>query len=455
MKTKKILAVLAGMLMLILVAACAGGDTAAPAATPAPAATQAPAAGGAEAAAPATPADDGLSGHVRFWHHNTMDSRRIPLQDGVDEFTAENPGVSVDVEVIANDVYKTALRTAMAGGDGPGVFHSWGGGWLRAFVNEGLVVDLTDYVSDWMHLFSDAAVGMVTFDGRIWAVPYINSSTILYYNTAMFDRLGLSAPTTFAELEHVAGVLLDNGIYPFAEANLTRWPGAQHFVLWSMRIGGADIFERAIAGEVTFEHPAFIEAGHIVQNMVRDGWFPAGHNGMNWDTGESRMMMYLEQAGMIVQTAGFVSTAFSENPEFFDNLGIALFPTIEGGAGLATDILAGVNAFSVSTFAEDPEAAVALIQKLTTSDTVQQSLADNATIGAKQGLSYPSAQLQTAVAQLGNATFLQNFIDQTLTPRLTEAHLSTTQALHGLTMTPEEAAAYMQSVFEADDGSFD
>jgi len=446
-KMKTLFALLAAMLTVVFLAACAGGDTPAPAATTgtqAPAGTEAPAAG-----------DDGLSGHVRFWHHNTMDSRRIPLQAGADEFMAENPGVTVDVEVIANDVYKTALRTAMAGGDGPGVFHSWGGGWLRAFVNEGLVVDLTDYVSDWMHLFSDAAVGMVTFDGRIWAVPYINSSTILYYNTAMFDRLGISAPTTFAELEHVAQVLLDNGIYPFAEANLTRWPGAQHFVLWSMRIGGADIFERAIAGEVTFEHPAFIEAGHIVQNMVRDGWFPAGHNGMNWDTGESRMMMYLEQAGMIVQTAGFVSTAFSENPDFFENLGIALFPTIEGGAGLSTDILAGVNAFSVSTFAEDPEAAIALIQKLTTSDTVQQTLADNATIGAKQGLTYPSVQLQTAVAQLSEATFLQNFIDQTLTPRLTEAHLSTTQALHGLTMTPEEAAAYMQSVFEADDGSFD
>ena len=455
MKTKKVIAILTVAVMLVLVAACAGqpaGGGGAAASAPAPAApAPAPAAGGDAPAAGA----DGLSGHVRFWHHNTMDSRRIPLQEGADEFVAMNPGVTVDVEVHANDVYKTVLRTAMAGGDGPGVFHSWGGGWLRAFVNEGLVVDITSDVQDVAHLFSEAAMGMVTFDNSIWAVPYVNGSTILYYNIDMFNRLGISAPTTFAELEHVAEVLLANGIYPFAEANLTRWPGAQHFVLWSMRIGGADIFERAIAGEISFEHPAFIEAGQMLQDMINRGWFPAGHNGMNWDTGESRMMMYLEQAGMIVQTSGFIGTAFSENPEFFDNLGIAAFPTVAGGAGVATDILAGVNAFSISTFAEDVDAALGLVKHLTTSDTVQQSLADNATIGARTGLTFPSPQLQTAVAQLQSATFLQNFIDQTLTPRLTEAHLGTTQALHGLTMTPEEAAAYMQAAFLADDGSFD
>ena len=305
---------------------------------------------------------DGLTGNIVFWHHNTGDNRRIPIQEGVDEFTAANPGVTVEVDVIANDVYKTQLRTAMAGGDGPGVFHSWGGGWLQAFVREDLVVDITEAAQGWAHNFSAAAVGMVSFDGGMWAVPYINSATFLYYNKEMFDRLGINPPNTFAELEHVAETLIANDIVPFAEANLTRWPGAQHFVFLSMRIGGPDIFQRAIRGDVDFDHPAFIQAGEMVQDMVNRGWFPDGVNGMNWDTGESRMMMYSEQAGMILQTSGFIASAFNENPDWFPNLGIHQYPAIAGGDGKQTDMLAGVNALSVSKFAENPTAAVGLIE---------------------------------------------------------------------------------------------
>jgi len=437
-KTKKVLSVLLCAILAISLVACA-----------------APGSGGGGAAPAASGGSEALTGNLRFWHHNTGDNRRIPIQDGVDEFTTANPGVSVEVEVIANDVYKTQLRTAMAGGDGPGIFHSWGGGWLQAFAREGLVVDISNDVSGWAHHFSPAAVGMVTFDGGMWAVPYINSATFLYYNIEMFDRLGISPPNTMAELEHVAQVLLDNGIVPFAEANLTRWPGAQHFVFLSMRIGGPDIFQRAISGEVRFDDPVFIQAGEKLQDMVRKGWFPEGHNGMNWDTGESRMMMYAEQAGMILQTSGFIASAFNENQDFFPHLGIHQYPAVEGGAGIQTDMLAGVNALSVSVFADNPTAAVGLIEVLTTGLTTQQGLADGGTIAALRGVTYGTEQLQTGVGILANATFMQNFIDQTLTPRLTDAHLGTAQALHGLTMTPVEAAAEMQRVYEADDGSFD
>jgi raffinose/stachyose/melibiose transport system substrate-binding protein len=296
---------------------------------------------------------------------------------------------------------------------------------------------------------------MVTFDGGIWALPYINSATFLYYNKDMFNRLGLSPPNTFSELEHVANTLIANGIVPFAEANLTRWPGAQHFVFLSMRLGGADIFQRAMSGEVRFDHPAFIQAGEMLQDMVRNGWFPEGHNGMNWDTGESRMMMYSEQAGMIVQTSGFIASAFNENPDWFPNLGIHEYPAIEGGVGLQTDMLSGLNAFSVSTYAENPAVATALIKHVSTSVKTQQGLADGNTIAALRGMTYNSEQLQTGVGILAGATFMQNFIDQTMTPRLTDSHLGTAQALHGLTITPQEAAAQMQATFDADDGSFD
>jgi raffinose/stachyose/melibiose transport system substrate-binding protein len=118
-------------------------------------------------------------------------------------------------------------------------------------------------------------------------------------------------------------------------------------------------------------------------------------------------------------------------------------------------MLAGVNAFSVSVYAENPQLTAEFIKHISTSPVVQQGLADGNSISAIEDMIYNSDQLQMGVGILRGATFMQNFIDQTMTPRLTDAHLGTAQSLHGLTMTPQEAAAEMQRVFEADDGSFD
>ena len=45
---------------------------------------------------------------------------------------------------------------------------------------------------------------------------------------------------------------------------------------------------------------------------------------------------------------------------------------------------------------------------------------------------------------LEQAEYLQTFYDQTLPPELAEAHLDTTQAIFGLSMTPEEAAKQVE-----------
>ena len=318
---RKAIVLALALVMALSLAACAGGSSP----SPAPGGTP---------AAPAAPGGSVGSADLTMWHIHTGENRNVPIQEGIDEFTAANPGVSVNVEIIANDVYKTQLRTAMAGGGGPCIFHSWGGGWLEAFVREGLVVDITDDVGGMTGNLVESAVRMTTIDGRLWGLPIINSGTFLYYNQKMFAELGINPPNTFAELENVVDTLKANNIVPFAEANLTRWPGAQHFVFLSMRLGGPDIFARAMAGEERFDHPAFIQAGEMLTDMVKNGWFPEGHNGMNWDTGESRTMFFLEQAGMILQTSGFISTAFNDAPDFFPNLGIHEYPSIAGGAGL-------------------------------------------------------------------------------------------------------------------------
>lgn len=386
---------------------------------------------------------------LNLWHIYEDASRGVPIEAATKRFEAANPGVKVNISYALNDPYKTKLKT-VSKEDFPDVFHSWGGGWLKSFVDGGYVADITAEANASMSQLNPAAVNFNNFGGKIYGVPYTLGTTILYYNKAIFAKYNLQPPRTFADLERICQTLIANNITPFAEANKTMWPGAQHFVHLAMRIGGGDIFTRAQNKEVKFTDPAFIRAGEMLIDMVDKGWFPAGVNGLDWDTGQSRIMFYTEQCAMILQTGGFMGTCKTENKDFYDNkLGIALYPTIEGGKGQMTDILAGENAWSVSASSKNIEMAKKLAVFLAVDQQEQQEILNNGILAAKPNLNVTDATIKTALDQLSNATYLQNYVDQTLSPELAEVHKSTTQALFGKTMTPLQAAETMQRAFDA------
>jgi raffinose/stachyose/melibiose transport system substrate-binding protein len=113
-----------------------------------------------------------------------------------------------------------------------------------------------------------------------------------------------------------------------------------------------------------------------------------------------------------------------------------------------TDILAGENAWSVSASSKNLPMAKKLATSLAT-DEIQQVIIGNGVLAAKPGLNITDNHVRTALDQLAKATYLQNYVDQTLSPEMAEVHKSTTQALFGKTMTPLQAAQEMQRAFDA------
>ena len=386
---------------------------------------------------------------LNLWHIHGWETRRVPLENALKRFEAANPGVKVIPSHYENDPYKTKLKT-VSGQDFPDVFHSWGGGWLKSFVDAGLVADITEASKSWADEVSPEALAFNTYYDKVYGSPYIISGTYLYYNKEIFRKYGLDFPKTYDELMDVCETLKNNGIIPFALGNKSKWPGAQHFVHLSMRLGGPDIFQRALDGDVKFTDPAFIKAGQMLQDMVDKEYFPAGVNGINYDTGGSRMMFYTEKTAMILQTSGFLSNCKAENPDFYKTkLGVGMYPEIEGAPGKSTDILSGENAFSVSASCEHKDIAAKLVGFLSTDEQYQKDLVAGGTLGSRLGLETEEPLLKTAMTILDNATYMQNYVDQTLNPELAEKHKDTVQALFGKTMTPREAAEEMQKVYEA------
>ena len=61
--------------------------------------------------------------------------------------------------------------------------------------------------------------------------------------------------------------------------------------------------------------------------------FNEGFNGIPYDEGRGRQLMYSGQAAMMDMTISFLNNVREEAPQFEDKLGFFVFPTIEGGEG--------------------------------------------------------------------------------------------------------------------------
>lgn len=382
---------------------------------------------------------------VSFWFIDTGKRQEI-IEDTVEQFMKDNPGVEVEALQIPNDTYKTKLSVSMGGGNPPDVFHSWGGGWLKQFVNGNQVLELTDKIDT--DAFLPAGIGPATFDGSVYGAPLAMSLVPMYYNKEIFAQYDLQPPQTYDELLNIIDVLKENDIIPISMANKAKWPAAFYLMYFAERFSGPEIFDEAFGRSGrTFDDEGYVKAGEMIQDLVKRGAFNPGFNGLDYDTGQSRQLLYTGKAAMEMQTASYINNIRNESPEFEDKMGMFPFPAIEGGKGKVTNLVGGVSpVFSASANAEHPDLAVALIKALTTAEVAQRMADEASVISAVKGISYSDPVAVQLNEMLINAEFMQTFYDQTLPPELAELHKDTTQALFGLSMTPQEAADQMEAL---------
>src|SRR5690606_32968105 len=158
----------------------------------------------------------------------------------------------------------------------------------------------------------------------------------VFVNEGLFEKLGLEVPTTIAELEAVADVLLANGIQPFALGARDKWPALATYMYLTDRYGGINAFADAQARRTRFDSEPFVQAAQKYQEWVRRGYF--GVTSLGEAYGDAQLLVATGQAVMHV-TGTWMSAQYSD-PEFTDQkIGFYPFPIVEGGAGKATDVM--------------------------------------------------------------------------------------------------------------------
>lgn len=389
---------------------------------------------------------------ITEWDQQTNVTSSKVLRDAADRFEHQNPGYKVEDSHVLNEAYKTKLKVAFGAGEPPCVFESWGGGPLHEYVKAGQVVDLTPYLQKdpaYRNRFMPTSWHAVTFGDKTYGVAAENASAaVIFYNKDLFKQYNLTPPQTWDQLMHVVQVLTSHGIAPFALSNKNKWTGSMYYMYLVDRIGGPEVFRKAVdrAPGGSFADPAFVEAGKYIQQLVKAGGFAQGYNGLDYDVGASRRLLYSGRAAMELMGGWEASTIQNENPAFANKLDFFPFPSVPGGKGDPRDVIGtvGDGFMSISTECKDPAAAFKLIQTMTDDTSMHGRVLDKK-IPPVNNISISDPFLKRLQTLIADAPNVQLWYDQELPPKLGELHKDTSQALFGLSLTPEAAAQQMEA----------
>ncbi len=381
---------------------------------------------------------------IEFWHKDIGFKQQL-YEKYIKEFETQNPNIKVEITQIRNEDYKSKLPIAFSGNNAPDVFFTWGGGWLKEFVKSGNVLDVSGKINT--SPFLKPALTNSTFNSKLYGVPLGMDMDFIFYNKEIFSKYKLSIPKTWPQLITTCEVLKKNGVIPFTLANQPKWPGSFFFMYLVDRIGGPEVFKNALSRNGgSFSDPAFIEAGEEIQKLVKLNAFNPGFNGLMYDSGPGRQLFYSEQTAMMLLSNTFVNLMRSEAPSFEKKMGIFPFPAYEGGKGDPSNMV-GIAApvWSVYSRTKYPNESIKLIKFLTGQKISQEYANGSGSISARKDVNSTDTFVQQVENMTKKAKNIQMVYDQTLPPEIAQAHLSTTQELFGLTITPKAAAETVES----------
>ncbi len=392
------------------------------------------------------------------WMHVELDPKSVAVWEEIaKDYETKHPDVDIQLQFLENEAFKAKLPTLLQSNDVPDFFYSWGGGVLEEQSKTGALKDLTEvFDADGgkiRNAYNPAAIDGLSFDGKVWAVPYRVSLVSFFYNKELFSKAGVKAEDikTWDDLGAAVKKIKEAGIVPIAGGGGEKWPIHFYWSYLVMRNGGQSVFEAASKGEGEgFMDPAIIKAGEQLAEFGKLEPFQPGYLGATWP--QALGVFGDGKAAMIL---GFDNTEANQRKNAgdgkglaSDNLGRFAFPMVTGGAGKATDTLGGLNGWAVTKNAS--KEAIDFATFLTDADNEKKLAAAGmilpVAVGASEAVKDPL--MADSAKQLAASTWHQNFFDQTLGAAVGRVVNDISVEIVSGQMTAEEGAQQIQDAFE-------
>ena len=228
---------------------------------------------------------------------------------------------------------------------------------ISDFAQAGLLLPFDDtYLKD-TFIIPDGA----KMDGKSWTIPAgAQIIPMVYYNKAIFEKVGVKPPTTFAELQTVSKALKDAGETPILMCGAEPWCGSFPVVA----MVSADVFgnnpdwmKQRKAGTTHFADKEMVAAFTKFQDMVKAGLIDPNGLGMDFQT--ANQAFYDGKAAMYLQGSWFIGYM---TPEVSANTGVFLWPRDDGKQIAPFYVGGGVRVSSKTKYPEEAMKLGALLE---------------------------------------------------------------------------------------------
>jgi raffinose/stachyose/melibiose transport system substrate-binding protein len=268
-------------------------------------------------------------------------------------FNTAYPDYQVDVVGKKATEYNTILINALQGGAGPAVFLTRINPMPEQFAKAGLVEALDDIVPLLVH-YDHASLAALSYQDKVYGVPYQVVTYPVYYNVDIFNKYGLSVPTTWDEFLNVCQKLKDAGVAPISMSHAS-WVFTE---ILHPEVAAAFLSEQWLedleAGKVNYNSPEFVKTFSALKQLVP--YFIDGWQGMTYD--DAREVFANGQAAMYFDGNWSVPTIREINKDL--DLGAFVLPSPAGSKTMYWRLDAGWS-MNAALKEKEREAAIAFL----------------------------------------------------------------------------------------------
>ena len=365
-----------------------------------------------------------------------------------DQYMTENPHITIEVEALHDEAYKTKFKAYASGTEMPDLVSVWGQpGFISEVIEAGLLAELDEAAYADYGFIEGSLTGFKGKDGKLFGLPRNTDVMGIYYNKALFDANGWTVPTTFAELVELCKAVRAVGLEPISVDGADKWPVGLFYHNMLMKQFGTnlvDIYANAIENKAFAQDPTFLDMAKLYQANAAD-LFQVGFE--TQDYGTSMNLFTNGMSAMYFMGSWEMSLANNENiaPEVRDNIRVFTMPVIDGGKGAATDIAAwNGGGHSVTASGAQKEEAIKLLNFMYLPDNWTRLAWENNVCMSAQDFAKYQTGSETPV-QLEFIDYVQNSTNLSGTPLCDSGNAEfktrgedASQELSASMITPEE-----------------
>ena len=396
---------------------------------------------------------------LKVWDQEVREGIGDAIEQLNGEFTAANPGVTINRQQQSFEDLKKTVKLALADPNGPDVAQvNQGRPDMGAAVGAGLLLPLTDYAAKygWTERWSPGVLARNSFSddgktfgtGTLYGVSVTGEIVGLFYDKNLATKYGLTEPpATFADLVQQLDTVKAGGDVPITFGALDD-AGIQMYASILETLVTPQWLDDFIYGRnnVSFNTPETIQAAKTLVDFVDKGYLTKGYEGIKGD--DAAKLFAAGEGAYFWQGSWYGPTLTGAAGENFGF--IRTPPQAAGGSALS---IGGVGLpWSIRKTSANPDCAAAYLDWIT-SDHAMALVAGLGVLPghAAEGATGTSAlfnEMAAAFADANSKNEVGHYIDWAF-PTGFDTFLDNLALLYAKKVTPEQFVANIDKEYQA------